>query len=85
VYEIQPVGALSGPSTVEVPFGSQILNHEKLDILPGLFRTATMRPPSDCAMSIQFSVSPSALTTGVARRAFCVPSRDASHTSPLST
>jgi hypothetical protein len=76
---------LSGPSTVEVPSGSQILNQEKFDIRPGLLRTATIRPPSDCAMSIQFSVSPLALTTGVARRAFFTPSSDASQTSPLST
>jgi hypothetical protein len=61
------------------------LNHEKLDIRPGLLRTATIRPPSDCAMSIQFSVSPALLTTGVASRAFLLPSSDASQTSPLST
>ena len=36
-------------------------------------------------MSIQFSVSPSPFTTGVARRAFFAPSSDASQTSPLST
>ena len=76
---------VSGPSTVEVPSGSQILNLERFDIVPGMLRTATIRPPSDCAMSIQFSVSPSPFTTGVARRAFFAPSSDASQTSPLST
>src|SRR5215218_4384645 len=84
-YTDEPLGALSGPSTVEVPSGSQILNHEKLETRPGLLRTATIRPPSDCAMSSQFSVSPSPLTTGAARRVFCAPSSDASQASPLST
>ena len=85
MYEVKPLGALSGPSTVEVPSGSQILNHEKFEIRPGLLRTATIRPPSDCATSSHFSVSPSLLTTVVARRAFFAPSRDESQTSPLST
>ena len=84
-YTLQPLGALSGPSTVELPSGSQILNHEKFDIRPGWLRTATIRPLSDCAMSSHSSVSPSPFTTGVARRAFFVPSSDASQTSPLST
>ena len=70
---------------MEVPSGSQILNHEKFEIRPGLLRTATIRPPSDCATSSQFSVSPSLFTTGAARRAFFAPSSDASQTSPLST
>jgi hypothetical protein len=69
---------------VERPSGSQILNHEKFDIRPGLLRTPTIRPPSDCATSSHSSVSPAAFTTRVARRAFFVPSSDASQTSPLS-
>ena len=85
VYDVQPLGALSGPSTVEVPSGSQILNHEKFEIRPGLLRTATIRPPSDCATSSHFCVSPSLFTTCVARRAFCAPSSEESQTSPLST
>jgi hypothetical protein len=69
---------------VEVPFGSQTLNHEKLACLPGTLRTATIRPPSDAATASHFSVSPFALTTDVASRAFCVPSSDDSQTSPPS-
>jgi hypothetical protein len=68
-----------------VPFGSQTLNHEKLEFLPGTFRAATTRPLSEAATANHFSVSPAPFTTGVARRAFCVPSSDDSQTSPPST
>jgi len=75
---------LSGRSTVDVPFGSQTLNHEKLDIRAGTLRAATMRPESAAATSSHFSVFPSPLTTGFARRTFCLPSSDDNQTSPLS-
>ena len=75
---------MSGPSTVDVPFGSQTLNHEKREILPGTLRAATIRPLSEAATASHFSVSPALLTTGVARRTFCVPSSDDSQTSPPS-
>src|SRR3954453_11435537 len=80
----QPDGALSGPSTVELPSGSQILNQEKRAIRPGTCRPAPTPPPSDSATSSQFSVRPSLLTTGVASLALCVPSSDEVQTSPLS-
>jgi hypothetical protein len=76
---------LSGPSTVDVPFGSQTLNHEKLAFLPGKLRTATIRPLSEAATASHFSVSPLLFTTCVARRTFFAPSSDDSQTSPPST
>src|SRR5690242_7726937 len=85
---VQPVGALSGPWTVVVPSGSQIWNHEKLEMRPGLLRTATMRPPSDCVTSIHGSCHepvPSDTVTGSASFTFCAPSSDESHTLPPST
>ncbi len=80
----QPDGALSGPSTVDVPFGSQALNHEELEFFPGSLRAATIRPVSEAATASHFSVPPERLTTGVASRTFCVPSSDDSQTSPPS-
>ena len=69
---------------MDVPFGSQTLNHEEREMFPGTLRAATIRPPSDAATASHFSVSPPALTTGVASRTFCVPSSDDSQTSPPS-
>src|SRR3954471_5715541 len=74
-----------GPSMVDVPLGSQTLNHDSLAVLPGSLRTATIRPLSAAATSSHFSVAPEVFTTGAARRTFCAPSSEDSHTSPLST
>ena len=80
-----PAARSSGPSTVEVPFGSQTLNHEKCAILPGLLRTATMRPLSACATASHFSVSPVAVDHGRGEAAPSgAPSSEDSQTSPLS-
>ena len=76
---------MSGPSTVDVPSGSQTLNHESLAVLPGSLRTATIRPLSEAATSSHFSSAPDPLSTGAARRTFCAPSSEDTHTSPLST
>ena len=80
----QPGREFSGPSTVDVPSGSQALNHEKVETLPGLLRAATIRPPSAAATALYVSVSPASVTAGAAIRTFCAPSSEATQTSPLS-
>ncbi len=69
---------------MDVPFGSQTLNHVKPEFLPGTLRAATIRPLSEAATASHFSVSPELLTTCVARRTFCCPSSDDTQTSPPS-